>query len=294
MLLAAPSGVTLYPVPFMLAVAFSSSIGSALSVTGNPQNMYIGIVSGMPYAGFMLYTLVPVALSLVLAYLVLSRMYKKDLGAITLEINEEAPLNNREHLLYDRVLIIKSLITLALVLILFLLDVGYPFAALVGATAIILCGRITPRIALAKVDWQLLIFFAGLFVVMGTLEQTSFMESLLQRAETVMGGSELSAIGIIGSVTLLLSNLVSNLPAVMMIYPALEHLMLPDKFSAYLALVSTFAGNLTIIGSVANIIVVERARMAGVNISFMTYLKAGAVITLGSTIFATGYILIIP
>ncbi len=285
-LLAATKELKINPVPFLLAVAFSSNAGSALTITGNPQNMYIGIMSGMPFLQFIMYTVLPVLVSLLVIYIVLRLFYRKDMGVFT----AAASVGD---LLFDRTLIIKSLITLTLVLTLFIFHVEYPLAALIGATVIILTGRVTPRITLARVDWQLLIFFAGLFVVMGALQKTSLMLGMLDWMAGFMGGSEAKGLVATGGVTLALSNIVSNLPAVMMIYPVLVHLGLPDTFAVYLALISTFAGNLTIVGSVANIIVVERARAYGIDISFMTYFKAGLVVTLASVVFASLYMLIL-
>lgn len=285
-LLAATKELKINPVPFLLAVAFSSNAGSALTITGNPQNMYIGIMSGMPFLQFILYTMLPVLVSLLVIYIVLRLFYRKDMGIFTTVASVGG-------LLFDRTLIIKSLITLTLVLTLFIFRVEYPLAALIGATVIILIGRVTPRVTLARVDWQLLIFFAGLFVVMGALQKTSLMSGMLDWMAGFMGGSEAKGLVATGGVTLALSNIVSNLPAVMMIYPVLAHLGLPDTFAVYLALISTFAGNLTIVGSVANIIVVERARAYGIDISFMTYFKAGLVVTLASVVFASLYMLIL-
>ncbi len=283
-ILTAAKRLKVNPVPFLLAVAFSSNVGSALTVTGNPQNMYIGIVSGMPFLKFTLYTFLPVAAGLLTVYAVLCLMYKKDLGPLCCEITPEEGL-------YDKALIIKSLLALGVTLALFLFHVSYPLAALIGATLIILTGRVTPKAAFVRVDWQLLIFFAGLFVVMGAIEKTHFMTELLNRAALLTQGSDLRAVSVVGAVTLALSNIVSNVPAVIMVYPVIAEL--PEKYPAYLALISTFAGNLTIVGSVANLIVVERARMQGVEISFMAYFRAGVVVTLCSALFAAAFILII-
>ncbi|MDR2884708.1 MAG: hypothetical protein LBV09_06325 [Deferribacteraceae bacterium] len=277
MLLAATRALKVNPIPYLLAVAFSSNIGSALTVTGNPQNIYIGIVSGISFLEFMINAAVPVLLSLVVVYIVLYLMYKKELtiSDTDFEITES----------HDSVLMLKSLLALAITLALFLFHVSYPVAAMIGATAVILTGRVTPKAALAKVDWQLLIFFAGLFVVMGALGDTSYMNRAIEFVTPYLERNDLNAVLGVGGIALLLSNLVSNVPAVMIIYPVIDDMGL----AVYLAVIATFAGNLTLVGSVANLIVAEKANQYGVNLSFMTYLKAGVIITLLSSAIAVAY-----
>lgn len=269
---AAAAAVKINPVPYFAALALSSNIGSALTVTGNPQNMYIGIRTGMGFLQFAGITAVPVLFSLAAVYAVLRAVYRKETAApfkAAAAPAGQAPI--------DLPLAVKSLAALLLTLVLFISGAGYPFAALAGATVIIITARIKPALAFKRMDWPILLFFAGLFVVMGAFEKTGCMAGLISSATELTEEGGLYSLGLFSAVTALISNAVSNVPAVILMTPAVEG---SDKSAALLALISTFAGNLTLVGSVANLIVAERAEASGVSFSFAEHLKAGVPVTL--------------
>ena len=287
-LLKATSYLRLNPLPYLIAIATASNIGSALTITGNPQNMYIGVQSGMAFLKFIGVMTVPVVVGLMADYAVIRWLFRKDIHNRPLTpvaIDEIPPLKKR--------LMIKTLIVLGGVLILFISGTGYPLAVLAGMSVIFLIGRVPPREVLVNVNWTILLFFAGLFVVMGAFEKAGYMTSILSfTSKYFMDNSLASHLGL-ACITAFLSNIVSNVPAVILIQPVGSHFGYSDSFWLLLAMASTFAGNLTLIGSVANLIVAEKASSMHIDMGFMDYLKAGLPVTLITLIFGTWWLYVI-
>lgn len=285
-LIAAAKSLKINPVPYLLAVAFSSNVGSALTVTGNPQNIYIGVMSNISYVTFIKYAFFPVLLSLFVIYAVIVLIYQGEMNS---------PFSKERAEVYsdcDKVLMLKTLSALVITLILFAAKMSYPLAALTGATFVILFARVSPQKALSRVDWQLLVFFAGLFIIMGAFSQTELMKNLIKSLSPLFSEGNFSAIAGVGTASVILSNAVSNVPAVIAIYPIVEHMNMPQAFTVYLGLISTFAGNLTIMASVANLIVAGKAQEQGIIITFAEYLKPGVIITALSCAIASAFIYI--
>jgi Na+/H+ antiporter NhaD/arsenite permease-like protein len=259
--------------PYLLALATASNIGSTATITGNPQNILIGSLSRIPYLDFMLH-LGPVALiGLFIDWGVLRWIYRRALSA---ETEAQSVAGNGEIAPVNRPRLLWAMGVLLVVLIAFLLGYPPPLAA-AGGGLLLLIGSENPRRVYEEVDWSLLVFFVGLFLITGAAEQAGIGEKLLITAQRW----NLHRLGIFAVVVTLLSNLVSNVPAVMLLKNTVSQF--PDPRGAWLALamVSTLAGNLTITGSVANIIVVEKAR-ADVHISFREYLRLGIPVTLAT------------
>lgn len=267
----------LNPAPYLIALATASNIGGQMSIIGNPQNMFIGNHSEISFARFFL-LLAPVTLvGLLLNVAVIRRVYRKALStppAGAAPLDPAAPLPQT-----DRPLLIKSLFVVAAMLVLFFMEQLYPLVAIGGAAALFLIGNRRPELAFRKVDWTLLIFFASLFVVMRGVERSGWVRLLLDRSEPLMTGGPAQVVAVLSGVTLILSNLVSNVPAVVLLEPFVKALPNPDLGWLTLAMSSTLAGNLTLVGSVANLIVVSLARPE-VEISFWEYFKVGAILTL--------------
>jgi Na+/H+ antiporter NhaD/arsenite permease-like protein/uncharacterized membrane protein (UPF0127 family) len=261
------------PMPYLLALATSSNIGSVMTVTGNPQNMLIGITSKIPYLSF-LGALFPVALvGLVVSVLVIRFVYRKEMAKRVFPARPAVPAYD-----LNKPLLLKSLAVCCLVLIGF--SAGYPYSltAAAGAVLLLLIGGIRSERILEGVDWTLLLFFSGLFVVMHGVEVSGLAESVISRMGDVSSGSTLGRIAGLSAVSAVLSNLVSNVPAVMLLKPLTASLGEGQLFWLALAMSSTLAGNLTLIGSVANLIVAQQARRT-VEIGFMEYFRVGALIT---------------
>jgi len=257
------------PVPYLLAVAMSSNIGSVATITGNPQNMMIGTFSQIPYRTFLL-RLAPVALlGLALTVLVIFLMYRREfIHGPRVEIQQPRVRVNR-------VLMWKSLVAAVVMIALFF--AGWPVAKvaiLVGALLLI-TRRVKPEKVYREIDWSLLVLFAGLFIVVAGIEKTS----LPQELSALAARFHLHRPAVLSLFGAVISNLVSNVPAVLVFKPLIA--TLPDVQLGWLTLAmsSTLAGNLTLLGSIANLIVVERARRH-VEITFLEYLKVGAPLTI--------------
>jgi Na+/H+ antiporter NhaD/arsenite permease-like protein len=267
----------LKPVPYLLAVATASNIGSVATITGNPQNMLVGSVSRIAYRDFLLH-LGPVAIAgMFLAWLVLRLIYRKEgLEQAHAIVRSEMPEVNTG-------LLLKPGIVVALVLAGFLAGLAPPFVAAAGAAMMLITRTREPKDVYEKVDWGVLIFFVGLFLIVGGAENAGLSEGLIKLGKTM----NLQNLGILAVVTAIFSNIVSNVPAVMLLKEVVPGFGNPQSGWLMLAMASTLAGNLTITGSVANIIVVEGAREEA-KITFGEYFRAGLPITLVTMVF--GYL----
>lgn len=269
------------PVPYLIGLVAAANIGSVATITGNPQNILIGATSGIPYLAFTAH-LLPVALAgLGIAWGVLVLRYRGEFG-------HALPLATPtvEALIHHPYLLRKTLAATVLVLVLLSLGVAPPLAALVGAALLLISRRLKPERVFREVDWSLLVFFTGLFVVTGAIRHTQLMPVLESAAAPVLAGGT-AALTAAGAV---LSNLVSNVPAVLLFRPLIPHAPDPRLAWITLAMATTFAGNLTLLGSVANLIVAETARRHGVHLGFLEYLRAGFPITLASLILGATWL----
>lgn len=258
------------PIPYLVGLVGAANIGSAATITGNPQNMLIGAASGIPYVVF-LAKLAPVSLAgLAIAWGVLVLVYRQEFrrGAFT-EV-PDLPARPFWPLFW------KGMAATAGMLAAFLLGAPISLAALAAAALLLITRRIKPQRVFREVDFTLLVFFAGLFIVTGAIESTGWSEKVFSLAAPVTG----AGVAALSGVAVILSNLVSNVPAVLLFRPLVPHLPNPEQAWLTLAMATTFAGNLTLLGSVANLIVAESAKSRGVNLSFGEYLKAGVPITL--------------
>ncbi|HWI27542.1 MAG TPA: anion transporter [Stellaceae bacterium] len=258
------------PVPYLLALAMSSNIGSTATITGNPQNIMIGSFSHIAYGDFAR-ALAPVAVAGLAVMLVLVALVWR------CEFFTRARLDAAEppRLRWNRVLLAKALAaSFGMVLFFFL---GQPPAkvAIVAGSLLLLTRRIKPERIYREIDWSLLLLFAGLFIVVAGMEKALLGPDVLAYAARV----DLQSPAIMAVVAAILSNLVSNVPAVLLLKPFVEHLAEPRIAWLALAMAATLAGNFTILGSVANLIVVQRAERHGIRIDFWTYFKLGAPVT---------------
>jgi Na+/H+ antiporter NhaD/arsenite permease-like protein len=269
----------LKPTPYLLAVATGSNIGSVATITGNPQNMLIGSFSGIGYRDFLLH-LGPVAVvGLVLDWMVLHwfHMRKQEHAA---ELNGGIPVPPLElsHLT-------KPAVVVTGVVISFFAGVPPAMAAALGAAALLITRTIEPRKLYEEVDWGLLVFFVGLFLIVGGAENAGIVGQFLHVAQHW----NLHNLGVFTVAVALLSNIVSNVPAVMLLKSIAPAFPNPHTAWLVLAMASTLAGNLTITGSVANIIVVESAR-PDTTIGFWDYFRVGLPITLMTLVFGWAWL----
>ena len=265
--------MNLPPMRYLLAVATASNIGSVATITGNPQNILIGSFSGIAYRSFLAH-LGPVAIfGLLLDWLVLhlagDGQAPEDNRGVFVEVTQGAARS-----------LGKPVVVTAAVLAGFMAGAPPALVAAVGAAILLITRSLEPRLVYDEVDWGLLVFFVGLFLIVGGAEQVGLTSMLLEVAQRW----NLHNAGILTLATAVLSNLVSNVPAVMLLKSLAPGFQNPRHAWLVLAMASTLAGNLTITGSIANIIVVERSRPA-VHIGFWDYFRVGLPVTVATLLF---------
>lgn len=267
------------PVPYLLALACAANIGSAATLIGNPQNMLIGSVLGLSFAGYSLQALAPVVVSLGLLWAWLVLPGRLDAAALQPPDDGTPTPPGGSEPRHDAGQTRKGLLVVASVLMLLLFS-GWPHAlvALLGAGAVLISRRVASARVLEHVDWSLLVLFVGLFVVNAAVSATGMPAALVQALNTA--GFSLSSPGVLMTGGVVLSNVVSNVPAVMLILPHLAQA--PASVGTLLALSTTFAGNLLLVGSIANLIVADMAARHGVCIDWRRHMTVGVPVTLGS------------
>jgi Na+/H+ antiporter NhaD/arsenite permease-like protein len=260
------------PKPYLLALAMSANIGSAATITGNPQNIIIGAASGISYSEFFV-KLFPVSLiGLVVAGLVIHFFYRDDIKNEIVEIKDI-------RYKYNKALVIKSSLMALLTVVLFFLNVPMHIVAIGVGAFLLITRRVKPEKVYSLVDFELLILFIGLFIVVRGFENSIVFGEMVNYVKQVVN----TPLSLVVS-SALLSNIVSNVPAVLIFKPMMGSLFNSQDAWLYLAMSSTFAGNLTILGSIANIIVIESASPK-VKISFLEYLRIGVPVTILSILF---------
>jgi len=274
-LLAALGPLRVRPNPYLVGLAMGSNVGSVLSITGNPQNMLVGIWSGATFAGFLLHML-PVGLGgLAITYAYLRWAYRAELREPFRERLETVPV------VLDRSLVLKGLAVFGLAVMGWLAGGSLPLVAITAGAAMVAVAQRDPAYAIDRVEWSLLLFFASLFVVMRGFEHTGAVAWIDRGAVgVVQGGTPWRAATVVSGVMATLSNLISNVPAVILWRNTVPGLPNPSLVWRVLAMSSTFAGNLLLIGSMANLIVAEKAETRGVRIGFGEYARVGVPVTL--------------
>ena len=259
------------PLPYLLAIACASNLGSALTPIGNPQNILIAQRMGLAFLPFMAACAAPVVLSLAILYFLLVRGVDRPAGESGILGESPVPL--------DRWQAAKALALTAAAIGLFLSPVPAPLTALGVAGVVMTSRRMHTRDMLGLVDWQLLALFVGLFVVVRGFEVSGWAETVRDR----MTVGDLAAPAVLVPSVALLGNLVGNVPAVMLLLPFLPS---RPETGYTLALASTFAGNAVLVGSIANLIVAEQAERLGIRFGFKEHLRVGLPLTLVSLALA--------
>ena len=269
------------PVPYLIALATAANVGSVATLTGNPQNMLVGSFSGITYRAFLLREAPVAVIGLALVFAVIWLVYRRRLPPAL----PEQALEERGAV--HHALMIKTMAAVAVMLVAFLAGVPIALVAIGGAAYCLLTRRVNPDKVYREIDWGLLVLFTGLFVVIGGLEASGLAGEILGWA----GAVGLYRPSVLTVVIAALSNLVSNVPAVLLFKTVIPTFGEPARAWLLLAMASTLAGNLTILGSVANLIVVEQARGAGIQIGFLEYSKVGVPVTVATLL--VGWLLLI-
>lgn len=261
------------PVPYVLAIPLASNIGSVATITGNPQNMIIGGASGLSYAAFT-GALWPVAAAgIVLTVAFVAVAFPREFFT-----RETLPPLNATRGAWHPALATKSLLTTAAMVGFFFAGVPAAKVAIIAGAWLLLTRRVKSQKVYREIDWPLLLMFCGLFVVVAGFEAAALTPERIAE----VGRLALEKAPTLALVAAALSNLVSNVPAVLVLKPFVAALAEPQRAWLVVAMASTLAGNFTLVGSIANLIVVERARAAGVTIGFWTYFRVGAPLTVAT------------
>jgi Na+/H+ antiporter NhaD/arsenite permease-like protein/predicted MFS family arabinose efflux permease len=269
------------PIPYLLAVPMASNIGSTATITGNPQNMIIGSLSHIPYGTFAAALWPVAAVGLILTALFIALIYRREFMT-----RERLPAVVVSPARYHGPLVIKSVLVAAAMVVLFF--AGQPVAkvAIIGGALLLFNRRLRADRVYREIDWPLLVMFVGLFIVVTGLETTVLTPDMI----AAVGRLHLDTVPVLSAVTAGLSNLVSNVPAVLVLKPFVANLRDPQRAWLIVSMASTLAGNLTLVGSVANLIVAQRARAHNVTIGFWEYFKVGAPLTMLTILFGAWWL----
>lgn len=277
-------GAGLNPLPGLLALSMGSNIGSAVTLTGNPQLMIIGQLSELPYLRYALLSLPSGVVGMWSGGWVLQQCFREALSQELTPPTTEAPPAVKRRLLWP------SCVVLVGVAVGFLLNLDLAWTALAGAALLLPLGGLAPEEVLAEVDWSLLLFFSGLFIVMGGVGEAGLTAWLSLQSASLLQASGVLPLLHLSWLTLLGSQLVSNVPWVLLVGPLVAPQERAEAFWLVLGLTSTYAGNLTLLGSVANIIVLEGVKDR-VKIGFWEWLRFGLPVTLMSTLLGLAVLL---
>lgn len=258
----------LNPMPFLLALACSSNIGSALTLIGNPQNLLIGEVLSLSFVAYFKYSLFPCLLGLLICWLVIKWQVKKDWFL-------ESKKSSFETIPFDFWQSTKAIIVIvALLCVFFIFDVKRDHAALIAAGILLLSRKMASKTMLSFIDWQLLVLFIGLFVVNRSFLDAENLNSYSRFLEKYH--IDVTQPAWLFFFSIFLSNIVSNVPAVMLLLPFASS----EASGSLLAISSTFAGNMFIVGSLANLIVISQAARYGIKIDWKRHFRSGFVISI--------------
>lgn len=283
------------PVPYLVAVAIAANVGSVATEVGNPQNAFIAIRSGIPFLTFTAYMLPVTVVCLAVSIAFVWFVFRKDLAAPLTPAPSlpRAPLQRTG-------LVVTLGITVAVALAFFAAPTPewLPLIALVGGSYVLFAlpfvSTATPRALVAKVDWSIILFFVGLFVVLEGVRTSGVSAAIQSGFSSAFGGRTGGLVWLTG-LSALLSNLISNVPAVLLLAEVVQGAGGSHQLWLALAASSTLAGNATILGAACNVIVVQVASRDGVEVSMKQFVKAGLPITAVTLFLATVLIsLLVP
>jgi Na+/H+ antiporter NhaD/arsenite permease-like protein len=266
-----------HPLPYLLAVAMASNIGSTATITGNPQNMMIGSLSGISYMNFAA-ALAPVAaFGLMLTVILIALLHRREFASGTQLTALPGPAR------FHRVLMWRALAATLLVVALFFAGQPPAKVAIIVGGLLLLTRSVRSERVYAQIDWSLLLMFAGLFIIVAGAERSLLSTEVIAAA----GRLQLDRLPVLSALTTVLSNLISNVPAVVVLRPFVDSSHDAQRAWLTVAMASTLAGNLTVLGSIANLIVVQRAAASGVMIGLWDYCRVGVPLTLLTLLIGT-------
>lgn len=262
--------------PYLMAIALASNVGSVATITGNPQNMIIGNLSHIPYASFAAALWPIAAFGSLLTIALVAVFHRREFLTGERLTSVEAPAPH-----IHKGLVAKSAIVTAAMMACFFIGIPVAKVAIVGGAFMLLTRIVRADKVYREIDWPLLLMFAGLFVVVDALQKEVMTPQFMQRLSHI----DLTATPTLAVVTAVLSNIVSNVPAVLVLKPFLAHAADPSKAWLVVAMASTLAGNFTLVGSMANLIVAQKAQEQGARLGFWPYFLVGAPLTILTILF---------
>ena len=270
------------PLPYLIAEILASNAGSAMTITGNPQNMLIGITSGISYGKFILHLLPVSMISMIVIFFVIKIFYRENFrGNRPVVCSTEGYQYNYSSMKFSVPIFI---FVMALFFAGKIINLSIPVIALSGAALILLLGKVKPSDVIVKVDWVLILFFSSLFIVVRGFEHTGLLQHIVS---TWPFNENFEGISSIHGISLILSQVVSNVPLTILMIPILKQTG-GDFIWLSLASASTLAGNATILGAMANLIVIECSEKFDVYISFFEFFKPGIVVTIITMLLSLG------
>ncbi|HRS53967.1 MAG TPA: SLC13 family permease [Bacteroidales bacterium] len=271
------------PIPYLIAEILASNIGSTMAITGNPQNMLIGINSGLSYSRFFAH-LLPIALIGLISVI----LFVKWFFANNFKNNKPINIITETAFQYKLSSMRISVTIFLLIVIMFFfskeLKFSIPVISLLGASLMMICSQVKPSEIIKKVDWVLLLFFSSLFIVVKGIENTSTMQYILNANPL---NNNIQGVVFLHGLSLVMSQIISNVPYTVVMLPIMKAVN-SNLLWISLASSATLAGNATIIGAMANLIVVESANKYGVKINFIQFLKVGLPCTLFTLLASIG------
>ena len=288
------------PIPYLIAEVLASNIGGAATLIGDPPNIIIASRSGLNFNDFLLHMAPMAALALAAFVAMIPLLFRGSFSVDPDRVADVMALNEREAIKDRRLLIICGVVLAAV----FTGFIGHSVfhiepsvVALLGAGILVLLSRSQPRDFMASVEWETLLFFAGLFIMIGALVKTGVIGRLADAAAQATGGDPLTATMLILFVSALLSGIIDNIPYVAAMSPIVQQLTegIADPVQAdalwwSLAIGADFGGNLTAIGASANVVVLGIAKRSGFPISFWQFTKKGAIVTVVTILLAAPYL----
>jgi Na+/H+ antiporter NhaD/arsenite permease-like protein len=288
------------PVPFLIAEALASNIGGTATLIGDPPNLIIGSRGDLSFNDFLVNLGPVIAVILVVFVLMCRWLFRRDYAFDPVRAEEIMELTEREAI-GDPRLLARSLAVLLLVLVGFVagqpLDIDPSIVALLGAGVLVLASRLDTSDYLEEVEWETLVFFMGLFVLVGALTKAGTIQSVADFAADATGGRLFYASMLLMWISAGLSALVDNIPYVATIAPVVSDLTAQAPPGAHadvlwwaLALGADLGGNATAIGASANVVVLGVARRNGYHIGFWEFTRYGAVVAAISVLICTPYL----
>jgi Na+/H+ antiporter NhaD/arsenite permease-like protein len=286
--------------PFLMAEVFASNIGGAATLVGDPPNIIIASRGGLTFNDFLVH-MTPIVIIVMVAYVaLLPRLFRGSFGVDASRVADVMSLEEREAIRDPR-LLVKCAVVLVAVFTAFIahsaLHVEPSIVALLGAGVLILISRLERTDYLSSVEWETLLFFAGLFIMVGALVKTGVVDELARAATEATGRNALVTVMLILGVSAPVSGVIDNIPYVATMTPIVAELAVnmpdmahPDALWWALALGADFGGNLTAVGASANVVMLGIARRADTPISFWEFTRKGAVVTAVSIALSALYL----